>query len=194
MVSVPPAANSSRYLPPVRTSISQDTSVMPAPFGTHHRRNSSGSAHALNTMCGGASNRRVTTSSRSDFRSTAVRFCATGLLLVCWSIFFLLFHLENDLVQGIEPRLEELAMRFDPFGLRLEAALPKLARPHPSDLLRHDEACPLQDGDMLLHTGQGNLSARLVIDASARPSCSSAPRRVLSDSAANERSREGIAN
>ncbi len=56
---------------------------MPAPFGTHHRRNRSGWLHALNTIGGGASNVRVTTSSRSDFRSTVVRFCAAAELLVC---------------------------------------------------------------------------------------------------------------
>jgi hypothetical protein len=42
-VSEPPAPNSSRYLPPVRTSMSHDTSEMPvADFGTHQRWNSSG--------------------------------------------------------------------------------------------------------------------------------------------------------
>src|SRR3712207_2298153 len=108
---------------------------MPTPAGTHQRRNSSASAHALNTMCGGASNRRVTTSSRSPFRSTAVRFCATGLV-ACPSILFLLLHLVKDLVQSIEPRLEEPPMRFNPIRLCFQAALTKPARPHPPDLLR----------------------------------------------------------
>ena len=48
-------------------------------------------------------------------------------------------------------------MRFDPFAFRLQAAPPELARPHTSDLLRHDEACPLQDGHMLLHPGEGHV-------------------------------------
>ena len=37
-----------------------------------------------------------------------------------------------------------------------------------------------------------NFSARLVIDASARPSCSITPRRVASESAAKDRSRAGV--
>ena len=47
-------------------------------LGIHHFRNRSGWLHALNTMAGGASKTRVTTSSRSDLRSTFVRFCATA--------------------------------------------------------------------------------------------------------------------
>jgi hypothetical protein len=43
-------------------------------FGTHQRWNSSALVHASNTMRGGALMVRVTTSSRSDFRSTDVRF------------------------------------------------------------------------------------------------------------------------
>ena len=38
-----------------------------------------------------------------------------------------------------------------------------------------------------------NFSARLVIEASVRPSCSITPRRVASESAAKERSRSGVA-
>src|SRR3954452_17729648 len=122
MLSAPAAPNSRRYLPPVRTSISQDRSETPVTDrGIHQRWNSSAWLHALNTMWRGASNRRVTTSSRSDFRSTAVRFGAALWLLVCWSIILLLLHLENDLVQSVEPRLEELAVRFDPLCLGLEA-------------------------------------------------------------------------
>lgn len=53
--------------------------------------------------------------------------------------------------------LEELAMRFDPLGLCLEAAFPKLAGSHPSDLLRDDESRPLENLDVLLHAGQCHL-------------------------------------
>src|SRR4029453_13204521 len=69
-----PSPNPRRYLPPVRTSISQERSVMPIDFGTHQRLNSSGFDHASNTRRGGASKDRVTTTSRSDFRSTFVMF------------------------------------------------------------------------------------------------------------------------
>ena len=47
---------------------------MPIDFGTHHRLNSSGFDHASNTRRAGASKVRVTTTSRSDFRSTFVTF------------------------------------------------------------------------------------------------------------------------
>ena len=43
-------------------------------FGSHHCLNSSGVVHALNTMRAGPLKVRVTTSSRSDFRSTLVSF------------------------------------------------------------------------------------------------------------------------
>ncbi len=48
-------------------------------------------------------------------------------------------------------------MRLDPLGLRLEAAFPKLAGSHPSDLLRDDEPRPLENLDVLLHAGQRHL-------------------------------------
>src|SRR4029077_9094445 len=67
-------SNSRRYLPPTRTSISQECRDMPIDFGAHHRLNSSGLVHASNTMRAGPSKVREVTSSRSDFRSTVVRF------------------------------------------------------------------------------------------------------------------------
>src|SRR5688572_27141705 len=67
-----PYANSRRYLPPTRTSISQDSRDIPIDFGAHHCLNSSGVVHASNTSRAGASKVRVTTSSRSDFRSAVV--------------------------------------------------------------------------------------------------------------------------
>src|SRR5215813_11603891 len=66
--------NTKRYVPPVRTSISQESMVKPHDFGAHHRLNNSGLVQASNTMRAGALKVRVTTSSRSDFRSTVVRF------------------------------------------------------------------------------------------------------------------------
>src|SRR5215203_614285 len=68
------AANTRRYLPPARTSISQDSMDRPKDFGTHHCWNSSGLVHASNTMRAGPLTVRVTTSSRSDFRSAVVGF------------------------------------------------------------------------------------------------------------------------
>src|SRR5215471_5252687 len=65
--------NTNRYVPPARTSISQEIMVRPNDFGAHHRLNSSGLVHASKTMRAGPLKIRVTTSSRSD-RSTVVRF------------------------------------------------------------------------------------------------------------------------
>src|SRR6188508_548451 len=69
-----PCTNSKRYFPPTRTSMSQESRDMPIDFGTHHRFSSSGLVHASNTKRAGALKTRVTTNSRSDFRSTVVRF------------------------------------------------------------------------------------------------------------------------
>src|SRR5215510_2278512 len=66
--------NSRRYLPPTRTSASQESRDTPVDFGAHHRLSSSGLVHASNTMRAGPLKVRVTTSSRSDLRSTDVRF------------------------------------------------------------------------------------------------------------------------
>src|SRR5262245_20412767 len=69
-----PWRNTKRYLPPTRTSASQERRDRPNDFGTHHRWSSSGLVQASNTMRAGPLTIRVTTSSRSDFRSAVVRF------------------------------------------------------------------------------------------------------------------------
>src|SRR6201995_54005 len=53
--------NSKRYLPPVRTSASQERNNTPADFGAHHRFSSSGLVHASKTMRAGPLKVRVTT-------------------------------------------------------------------------------------------------------------------------------------
>src|SRR4030095_1685286 len=94
-------SNSRRYLPPTRTSISQESRDMPIDFGTHHRLNSSGVVHASNTMRAGPLKVRVVTSSRSDVRSTVVLFfVGAGSLPVLASIDLLLpFQFLDNLVQ-----------------------------------------------------------------------------------------------
>src|SRR6187549_327034 len=101
-----PCANSKRYLPPTRTSISQESRDTPIDFGTHHRLNNSGLVHASNTRRAGPLKVRVTTSSRSDFRSTVVRFVLTaGSLSFLASIDLLLpFQFFDHLVQLVEAR------------------------------------------------------------------------------------------
>src|SRR4029079_8843351 len=99
-----PCANSKRYLPPTRTSISQESRDMPIDFGTHHRLISSGLVHASNTRRAGPLNVRVTTSSRSDFRSTVVRFfMGVGSPSLLASIDLLLpFQFFDNFVQLVE--------------------------------------------------------------------------------------------
>src|SRR4029079_8735 len=99
-----PSPKLRRYVPPVRTSISQACSCMRIDFGPHHLWKSSGFDQASKTRRAGASNERVTTSSRSDLRSTVVRVpLATSLLLRASILLLLLFHFFEDLVQLSEP-------------------------------------------------------------------------------------------
>src|SRR3954471_24545424 len=134
-------SNSRRYVPPTRTSISQESRDMPVDFGTHHRLNSSGLVHASKTMRAGPLMVRVTTSSRSDVRSVVVGFfMGVASLSVLASIdFLLLFQFLDNLVQLVEARVPELAIALDPGHLFLEPAQAERARPHAPDLLRGDE-------------------------------------------------------
>src|SRR3954451_20699513 len=132
---------------------------MPIERGNHHRLNSSGLVHASNTIRAGALKVRLTTSSRSDVRSTAVEFfMEVGSLSLLASIdLLLLFQLLDNLVQLVEACVPELAMPFDPCRLFGKAAEAKPAGPHAPDLLRRDEPRLLQDADMLLHAREGHV-------------------------------------
>src|SRR3954464_9453977 len=115
--------NTRRYLPPTRTSISQESRARPQDFGTHHRLRSSGLVHASNTMRAGPLMVRVTTSSRSDLRSTFVFFIGVGPLSLLVSIDrLLLFHFRDDVLELIEPCVPELAVSLDPRRLTLQPA------------------------------------------------------------------------
>src|SRR5215467_10908093 len=151
--------NTKRYLPPTRTSISQERRNMPIDFGAHHCLNSSGLVHASNTMRAGTLKVRVTTSSRSDFRSTVVRFfISVASLSLLASIDLLLpFQLLDNLVQLVEACVPELAIPLDPGRLFLQSARADLAGPHAPDLLRCDEPGLLQDADVLLHAREGQV-------------------------------------
>src|SRR6185369_15475590 len=148
--------NTKRYVPPTRTSISQESRDIPVDFGTHHRLNSSGLVHASKTMRAGALTVRVTTSSRSDFRSTVVRFfMGVGSLPLVASIDLLLpFQFLDYLLQLVEARVPALAVPVDPCRLFLKPAQSELAGPHAPDLLRGDEPRLLQDADVLFHPGE----------------------------------------
>src|SRR5437016_12355434 len=125
---MPSGSNSRRYRPPTRTSISQERRDIAIDFGSHHRVNSSGLVHASNTMRAGPLKVRVTTSSRSDFRSTVVRFfIGAGSNSLLASINLLLpFQLLNNLVQFVEACVPDLAVPLDPCRLFLQSAQAEL--------------------------------------------------------------------
>src|ERR1700681_437822 len=151
--------NTKRYLPPTRTSASQESRDTPVDFGAHHRLSSSGLVHASNTMRAGPLKVRVTTSSRSDVRSTVVRFfMGAGSLSLLASIDLLLaFQFLDNLVQLVEPCVPELAVPLDPCRLFLQSAQAELAGPHAPDLFCGDEPGLLQDADVLLHAREGHV-------------------------------------
>src|ERR671910_511373 len=151
--------NTKRYLPPTRTSISQERRNMPIDFGTHHCLNSSGLVHASNTMRAGPLKVRVTTSSRSDFRSTVVRFFigVVSFSLLASIDLLLPFQFLDNLVQLVEACVPELAIPLDPGRLFLQSARADLAGPHAPDLLRRDEPRLLQDTDVFLHAREGHV-------------------------------------
>src|SRR5271154_2728014 len=130
--------NSKRYLPPTRTSASQESRDTRVDFGAHHRLSSSGLVHASNTMRAGPLKVRVTTSSRSDFRSTVVWFfMGDGSLSLLASIDPLLaFQFVDNFVQLVEACVPELAVHLDPCSFLLQSARAEPARAHPPNLLR----------------------------------------------------------
>src|ERR1044071_8636201 len=151
--------NTRRYLPPTRTSISQERRSIPIDFGAHHCLNSSGLVHASNTMRAGALNVRMTTSSRSDFRSTVVRFFigVASLSLFASIALLLLFQFLDNLVQFIEACGPELAIALEPCRRFLQSPRAERAGPHAPDLRRGDEPGLLQDADVLLHAREGHV-------------------------------------
>src|SRR5262245_12599657 len=132
---------------------------MPIDFGAHHCLNSSGLVHASNTMRAGPLKVRVTTSSRSDFRSTVVWFfIGVASLPLLASIDLLLpFQFVDNLVQLVEACVPELAVPLAPCRLFRQSAQAELAGPHAPHLRRGDEPGPLQDADVLLHAREGHV-------------------------------------
>src|ERR1700724_1629186 len=125
--------------------MSHESIDMPNDFGTHQRLNNSGLLHASKTMCAGALNVRVTTSSRSALRSTAVRFMAAGLPSFPSGICLLLaFQVLDNLVQRVEACAPELAVPLDPGGLFFQRAHAKPAGSDAPGLFSSDERGPLQ--------------------------------------------------
>src|SRR6478672_1614568 len=145
--------NTNRYLPPTRAYTSQDSRVIPIDLGTHQRLSSSALVNASNTMRAGPLMVRVTTTSRSDFRSTVVRFFTGPGSLSILAFIALLLSCEflDNLVQLVEAFVPELAVPLEPRRLFLQSARAQLARAHAPDLRRGDEPRLLQNADVLLH-------------------------------------------
>src|SRR5262245_6520835 len=114
---------------------------MPIDFGTHHCLSSSGRVHASKTRCAGALKVRVTTSSRSDVRSTVVRlFVRVGSISVFSTIdLFLSFQCLDNRVQRLEACAPEMVVPLDPRCRFLQSTYAERAGPHAPDLLRGDE-------------------------------------------------------
>src|SRR5215468_1896946 len=184
--------NAKRYPPPVRTSMSQERRNIPIDFGAHQSLNSSGLVHASNTMRAGALKVRVTTSSRSDFRSTVVGFfiCVASLSLLLSIDLLLPFQFLDNLVQQVEACVPELAVPLDPCGLFLQSARADLAGPHAPDLLRGDEPGLLQDTDVLLHAREGHVE--LLGEVGNRGLCTSELLQNAASGGVRERSERAI--
>src|SRR3954471_22124604 len=129
----------------------------PNDFGAHHRMSSSGVVQALNTMRAGPLKVRVTTSSRSDFRSTVVGFFMGSRPFPACTDLFLQFQVLDDLVQFVEARGPEPAVLLDPRRLFLQGAQVELASAHAPDLPRDNEPRLLQNADMLFHACEGHV-------------------------------------
>src|SRR5215813_4962300 len=144
-----PSPKLRRYLPPVRTSISHDRSVMPIDLGTHHFLNSSGLDHASNV--------RVTTSSRSDLLCTVVRFMMGSLCFLASMQLLLPFQFFDDLVQLAEPRVPELVIPLDSRRRFFQSARADPAAAYAADFFRDDEPRLLEDADVVLHAREGHV-------------------------------------
>src|SRR5690242_3060777 len=116
--------NTNRYVPPTRTSSSQESSERPNDFGTHQRLNSSGLVNASKTMRAGPLTVRVTTSSRSDVRSTVVVFfIGMGSLSLFVSMDgFLPFQFFDNVVQLVEACVPQLAVTLQPGRFLVQSA------------------------------------------------------------------------
>src|SRR5262252_2178724 len=156
-MSEPSWRNTNRYVPPTRTSSSQESRDRPNDFGTHHRLNSSGLVNASNTMRAGPLMVRVTTISRSDFRSTVVAFFVGSLTLLASIGSLLPFQVLDNLLQLVEACVPELAVPLEPCHLFLQSANAELAGPHTPDLLGGDGPRPLQNADVFLHAREGHV-------------------------------------
>src|ERR1044071_7861957 len=104
--------------------MSQDSKVIPIDLGTHQRLSNSALVNASNTMRAGPLMVRVTTTSRSDVRSTVVRFfTGPGLLsIVAFIALLLLCQFLDNLVQRVKAFVPALAVPLQPGCFFLQSA------------------------------------------------------------------------
>src|SRR3954452_8357540 len=130
--------------------MSSERSRAPIDCGSHHCRNSSGVVHASKTRRAGASNVRLTTTSRSEVRSTLTGRAASGSLFPVLSTGALLVPQScDDIVQRAEARVPQLLVPLHPCRHVLEAVHPDPAAAHAPDLLGRHEAGGLEDLEVL---------------------------------------------
>src|SRR5262249_14766369 len=99
-----------------------------------------------------------TTSSRSDLRSTEVRFMAAGLSSFPSGICLLLaFQVLDNLVQRVEACAPELAVPLHPGGLFFQRPPATTAGSDAPRFFSSDERCALQHANMLLHAREGHM-------------------------------------
>src|SRR5690242_17740235 len=117
-------SKTNRYLPPTRASNSHDSNFIPNDLGTHHRAKRSAFVNASNTMRDGPLTVRVTTTSRSDVRSTVVRFFTGPGLRSIRAFITLLLSCQflDNLVQLVEAFVPALAVPLEPGCLFLQSA------------------------------------------------------------------------
>src|SRR5581483_1651455 len=123
------------------------------------RWNNSALVNASNTMRAGPLMVRVTTTSRSDVRSTVVRFFTGPGLLSIFALIapLLLCQFLDHLVQLVEPFVPELAIPLEPRHRFVQSLRAQAARPHAPDLLGRDEPRLLQNADVFFHARQRHL-------------------------------------
>src|SRR5689334_21591238 len=122
-------------------------------FGVHQSLKSSGLVQASNTRRAGALKVRVTTTSRSDVRSTFVALFP----LFAFIALFLLFEAFKDSVQFGETRRPHLLISRDPRRLLFQPAPSEPAGADAPDFLGDDEPRRFQNADMLFHAGERHM-------------------------------------
>src|SRR5580704_7469434 len=121
-------------------------------------------------MCAGASNVRVTVSSRSLVRSTMVS-CLVGLsfMLVCCIGFFLPVELSDDLVQRFETLFPDAPITIEPLVKLLQGLSAQSVEPLLCAGLHLDQTHSLENFQVLRSLRLPELEADMDVVHGARP-------------------------